>query len=99
MGHLDLRHLMKAYLDKKDLIKDHFHNLHGDTDGVGYLLDPKYASEKMDLNLRHELENFSVEYSIKSDESEEDIENLKVCCDNRNYYSNAILSGSRQIKV
>jgi len=57
---LELSDPKKKYLEK--LIKQRFDFIYGDAHGLGYILDPRYIGEEMDLELRLDIEEFLYEH-------------------------------------
>jgi len=45
-----------------DLVKERFQFIYGDAHGIGYLLDPRYIGEKLERNLRLEIEDFILKF-------------------------------------
>lgn len=65
---------ISEYLERKEiayikkLIEERFQFIYGDAHGLGYLLDPRYVGQKLDRNLRQELEDLLLNLAVENGE-------------------------------
>ena len=75
---------MKAFLDTDEiqylqkLARSQFEFMYGDAHAIGYLLDPRYMGEGLELNHKEELEEFIVNFPLSKDHKNNDVEREEV---------------------